>query len=152
MFITGQIWNRADTEPAFAVGTIGLGHDGKMYKYLRYEAATAAVAGVAGEVAAYLKTSTTVVTSHYSDTDNVGAGVLQASLADGEYGWLQIRGPATLSIALTAGADGNSLTTIGAGDGTLDVTIDSADAGIVPNVCAYAIDADVKIIMCDFPF
>jgi len=64
------------------------------------------------------------------------------------YGWIQIKGPATLTIALTAGADGDSLTPSGAGDGTLDLL----DAAETDHNCAQAIDATAKIIACDFPF
>ena len=134
-----------------SVGTIVCSQN-KKYKFVQYEAGAAAAAGVAGEVAYYYAPSgasagsTTVVTSDLSDSAGLGAGVLQADTADGEYCWIQIKGPATLSIALTAGADGNALTAVGAGDGTLDVSAAVTDA-----VVAYAVDASAKIIMCDFP-
>lgn len=134
-----------------SVGTIVCSQN-KKYKFVQYEAATAAAAGVSGEVAYYYAPSgasagsTTVVTSDLSDSAGLGAGVLQADVADGEYCWIQIKGPATLSIALTAGADGNALTAVGAGDGTLDVSALVTDA-----VVAYAVDASANIIMCDFP-
>jgi len=123
-----------------------------VYKFVQYEAGAAATAGVAGEVVYYYAPggasagSTTVVTSDVSDSAGLGAGVLQAAVADGEYCWVQIKGPATLSIALTAGADGNALTAVGAGDGTLDVSALVSDA-----VVAYAVDASANIIMCAFP-
>src|SRR3990167_9203853 len=100
----------------------------KIYKYVQYVEATAAVDAVAGEVAYYLALSgdgaaegyaNSKVTSDLSDSAEVGAGVLQAIMSDLEYGWIQIKGPATLTIALTAGADGDPLTPTGAGDGTL---------------------------------
>lgn len=128
------------------IGTLG---PQKNYKYIKYDAGTAAVAGVAGEVAYYLGaggTQDSIVTSDVSDSVNIGAGVLQAVMADATYGWVQITGPATLSIALTAGVDGNALTAVGAGDGTLDVAALVSDA-----VCAYADDASAKEIMCCFP-
>jgi hypothetical protein len=137
-----------------AVGNIYQHYNGNVYKFVQYEAGAAAAAGVAGEVAYYYAPSgasagsSTVVTSDLSDSAGVGAGVLQASLADGEYGWIQIKGAATLSIALTAGADGDSLTPTGAGDGTLDL----AAAVETDHVCATALDASVPIIMCDFPY
>jgi hypothetical protein len=128
-----------------SVGTIVCDQN-KKYKFVQYDAATAAAAGVDGEVVYYLAGSSTVVTSDLSDSDEVGAGVLQADVADGAYCWVQIKGPATLSIALTAGADGDPLTPTGAGDGTLDVS-----AAVTDHVCAVAIDASEKIIICDFP-
>ena len=124
----------------------------KCYKYMQYIEGTAAVDGVAGEVAYYYEDSGPIdnkVSSDISDcTGDVGAGVLQAAMSDLEYGWFQIKGPATLSIALTAGADGDSLTPTGAGDGTLDLAV----AGETDHICAQAIDASAKIIACDFPF
>jgi len=150
-YITGMNLTNIDSEPQFKLGGIGQTSDGKKYKYVQYEAATAGVAGVAGEVAYYAKVATgdatgTIVTSDLSDSDEVGAGVLQAALTDGSYGWVQVTGVATLSINLTAGADGDPLTPTGATDGTLDVTAAATSA-----VCAYAIDASADIILCAFP-
>lgn len=141
-----------DSSPMFKLGELAQQDDGKVYKYVKYEAATAAVAGVAGEVAYYATVAIgdatgTVVTSDLSDSDEVGAGVLQASLTDGSYGWVQVKGVATLTIALTAGADGDALTPTGATDGTLDVNVATAAN---TDICARAIDASANIIMCDF--
>lgn len=157
-FITGADWDRVDTTAEFALGSIGMSHDGKVYKYLQYLEATAAVDGVAGEVAYYYAPSgtsagsTTTVTSDLSDSAEVGAGVLQANMSNAEYGWFQIKGTATLSIALTAGSDGDPLCPTGAGDGTLDVVLNDAGSGYLSHVCATVIDADAKIIKCDFPW
>ena len=154
-YITGMVLDRVRTSaegPEFKLGTIGQSYDGKKYKYLQYESGAGSVAAAAGNVAFYYGVSgasagdTTKVTSDATDSVGVGAGVLQAVIPDGGYGWLQITGPATLTTALTAGADGNALTAAGAGDGTLDVSGLVTDA-----VVAYAIDATAKIIMCAFP-
>lgn len=123
-------------------------HEGdKVYKYIRYYEGAAAVDGVVGEMTAYYLaggTQDNYVTSDYSDSANVGAGVLQAALSDLEYGWIQIMGKCTLSIALTAGADGNALTVVGAGDGTLDVA-----ALVTDHICAIADDASAQeIVLC----
>ena len=156
MNIIGLDLTAIDTVAQFKLGTIAgdIETDGpqKMYKYVQYENATAAVAGVAGEVAYYATVAVgdataTIVTSDLSDSDAVGAGVLQASLTDGAYGWVQVKGPATLTIALTAGADGDALTPTGAGDGTLDVNVATAAN---TDICARAIDVTAQIIMCDF--
>lgn len=126
--------------------------DGKVYKFVQYESGAGAVPAVAGNVCYYYAPggvsagSTSVVTSDVSDSAGLGAGVLQAAPADGEYCWIQIRGPATLTTALTAGADGNALTAVGATDGTLDVS-----ALVTDPVVAFAVDASAKIIMCMFP-
>ena len=153
MNIIGLSVTQVDATAIFKLGTVAgdIGGYGpqKNYKYVQYEAGTAAVAGVAGEVAYYYGaggTATNIVTSDLSDSKNIGAGVLQAVMADGTYGWVQISGPATLTIALSAGADGNALTPVGAADGTLDVSAAVTDA-----VCAYADDISEKKIMCAFP-
>lgn len=156
MNILGLDLTAIDSTPKFKLGTIagdiGVSAQQKLYKYVQYEAATAAVAGVAGEVAYYAKVATgdatgTIVTSDLSDSDEVGAGVLQASLTDEAYGWIQVKGIATLSINLTAGADGDPLTPTGAGDGTLDLT-----TAVTDDQCAVALDASADIIMCDFVY
>jgi len=152
MQVVGFNPNVVHTTAQFAAGQVTTDKDGKKYKYFRYKEATAAVDGVAGEVAYYHAPSgasagaTTDVTSDLSDSSEVGAGVLQVAMSDDEWGWFQIKGPATLSIALTGGADGDPLGPNGATDGTLDV----ADAA-TDTICAYAIDADANIILCDFP-
>jgi len=73
-------------------------------------------------------------------------GVFQAVIADGGYGWIQIRGQATLTTALSAGADGNALTAIGTTDGTLDVS-----ALVTDFICAVAIDASAKTVFLTCP-
>lgn len=125
----------------------------KVYKFVQYKTAAGSVAAVAGNVAYYYAPSgvsagsTTAVTSDLSDSAGLGAGVLQSAPANNEYCWVQIKGPATLNTALTAGGDGNALTPVGSTDGTLDVSALVTDA-----ICAYAIDATAKIVMCDFPW
>lgn len=151
-YILGINVTAVDTTPAFTLGSLGRTDDGKLYKYVQYDTGAGNVAAVAGNVAYYYAPSgasagaTTVVTSDLSDSAGLGAGVLQAVLADGEYGWIQVAGTATITPALTAGADGNALTAVGATDGTLDVSAAVTDA-----VVAYAVDASAKIIMCAFP-
>lgn len=129
----------------------------KWYKYVQYDEGAAAVDSVAGEVCYYYTLDgykNNIVTSDLSDALGgagleMGAGVLQAILSDGEYGWIQIKGLATLTIALTAGADGDALTPTGAGDGTLDVNVATAAN---THICARAGDISDMEIMCDFPF
>lgn len=145
---------RTSTEgPEFAVGTVGSTYDGKQYKYVKFNNGVGNVASVAGNVAYYYAVSgasageTTEVTMDVTDSGGVGAGVFQAIIADGGYGWLQTRGVATLTTALTAGADGNALTAVGAvADGTLDVS-----AAVTDFICAVAIDATAKIVMLMCP-
>ena len=140
------------TTPEFVPGSLGAVTDStgtKIYKYLKYDDGTAAVDGVAGEVAYYYTLDgykNHVCSSDLSDSVEIGAGVIQANIATETYGWFQIKGAATLTIALTAGADGDPLTPTGAADGTLDVSSAATD-----NVCAIAGDISDKEIICDFP-
>ena len=139
--------------PEFALGQLGAVIDGtngtKLYKYLQYDTGSVGTAAVAGEVAYYYTLDgykNFKVTSDLSDSVEVGAGVIQAVMTDGQYGWFQVTGAATLTIALTAGADGDPLTPTGSADGTLDVSADVTD-----NVCAIAGDISDKEIICMFP-
>ena len=140
------------TTPEFVPGSLGAVTDSngtKIYKYLKYDDGTAAVDGVAGEVAYYYTLDgykNHVCSSDLSDSVEIGAGVIQANIATETYGWFQIKGAATLSIALTAGADGDPLTPTGSADGTLDVS-----SNVLDNVCAIAGDISDKEIICDFP-
>jgi len=144
---------RTSTEgPEFALGTVHRAYDGKQYKYVQFNNGVGDVASVAGNFAYYYAVSgasagqTTIVTMDVTDSGGVGAGVFQAVIADSGYGWIQTRGSATLTTALTAGADGNALTAIGTTDGTLDVS-----ALVTDFICAVAIDASAKIVMLTCP-
>ncbi len=135
-----------------SLGEQFFGPGGKVYKFVQYDTGAGPVAAVSGNVCYYYAPggvsagSTTVVTSDLSDSANVGAGVLQSAPTDGQYCWIQIKGPATLTTALTAGADGNAMTPVGATDGTLDVSALVTDA-----VVAFADDISEKEIVCMFP-
>lgn len=138
----------AGNTPALGDHFFGVG--GKVYKFVQYKEGTAATDGVAGEVAYYYTLDgykLGQVTSDLSDSVEIGAGVLQATMSNDEYGWIQIKGAATLTIALTAGADGDPLTPTGSADGTLDVS-----AAVTDNVCAIAGDISDNEIICDFPW
>lgn len=141
------VFDSADFKP----GQVGM-NDGSnnVYKFVQYDTGAGSVAAVSGQVAYYYLTSgydAHKVTSDVSDSVNVGAGVLKSAPTDGQYCWIQIKGPATLALALTAGADGNALTVVGTTDGTLDVS-----AAVTDHVCAIADDISEKEIVCDFPF
>lgn len=144
---------RTSTEgPEVAVGTVHRASNGKQYKYVEFNNGAGDVASVAGNFAYYYAVSgasagqTTIVTMDVTDSGGVGAGVFQAVIADGGYGWIQTKGVATLTTALTAGADGNALTAIGTTDGTVDVS-----ALVTDFICAVAIDASAKIVMLTCP-
>jgi len=150
-YITGMDKTEVSDSATFLVGQKGMDAAGNTFKYVQYDTGAGSVAAVSGQVAYYYAPSgasagaVNVVTSDLSDSANLGAGVLQSAPTDGQYCWIQIGGTATLSIALTAGADGDPLTPTGAGDGTLDVTGAATSA-----VCAFAVDASAKIIACQF--
>ncbi len=150
-YITGMDKTEVSDTATFALGQKCVDVSGNTFKYVQYDTGAGPVAAVSGQVAYYYAPSAAsagavnVVTSDLSDSNEVGAGVLQSAPTDGQYCWVQIGGTATLTIALTAGADGDPLTPTGAGDGTLDVT-----AAATSPVCAFAIDASAKIIACQF--
>ena len=144
-----EVYTTLDEGNTPALGNV-LWSGNKAYKFIQYIEGTAATDGVAGEVAYYYTLDgykTNQVTSDLSDSVEVGAGVLVADMSDQEYGWVQIKGPATLTIALAGGTDGDPLTPTGGADGTLDVS-----AAVTDNICAIAGDASDKEIICDFPF
>ena len=137
----------------YGVGQLGSVIDSggvtKIYKYVQYDTGSGSVAAVSGQVAYYYTLDgykNNQVSSDLSDSVEIGAGVLNSAPTDGQYCWIQIAGPATLSIALTAGADGDPLTPTGSADGTLDVSAAATD-----NVCAIAGDISDKEIICTFP-
>lgn len=137
------------TEDVETVGTIRR-EGNNVYKWVQYNVGAGAVAAVANQVAYYYQAggyATGQVTSDLSDSVNIGAGVLMSAPNDTEYCWIQIQGPATLALALTAGADGNALTPVGSTDGTLDVS-----AAVTDHICAIADDASAKSIICQFPY
>jgi hypothetical protein len=132
-----------------SVGDIFTGTDGKRYRFVLFNDGAGSVAAASGNFAYVYAPSgtsagaTTTVTSDLSDSAGVGAGVFQSVPADGEYCWVQISGFATLTTALTAGADGDALTPTGSTDGTLDLAV----AGETDHICAHAIDASAKIVL-----
>ena len=146
--------------PEFRAGQHGavIGSPTKLYKYVQYDTGDGSVAAVSGQACYYYLLTgyeNSVVTSDLSDSNGgsnkeLGAGILQSAPTDGQFCWIQIKGPATMSIALTAGDDGDALSATGATDGTLDLS--NAVTHIDKLRCAYAIDASEKKIMCEFPF
>lgn len=156
MYITGidptkvsENLNGAVYIPDFLPGSLGMDHEGKIYKYLKYNEGVGNVAAVVGQVAYYHTADgykLYTATSDLSDSVQVGAGVIQAVMAEGQWGWFQIKGAATLSIALIGvGTDGDPLTPQGANDGTLDVADTATNA-----ICATSGDFSDNEIICDF--
>ena len=133
----------------FGLGDTHTASDGRIYKFVLFNNGTGNVAAASGNFCYYLAETgaeTWTVTSDLSDSSGVGAGVFQSVPADGEYCWILVQGPATLTTALTAGADGNALTAVGATDGTLDVS-----ALVTDHICAIALDASAKKVYVTCP-
>jgi hypothetical protein len=152
-YITGMNLTRTDATPQYRLGTVGQDYTGKLYKYVLHNNGAGNVAPIVGDFAYVYAVSgasagqITTVTMDLTDTAGIGAGVWQSIPADGEYCWIQTWGPATLTTALLAGADGNALTAVGAStDGTLDVS-----AAVTDHICAIAIDASAKIVFVTCP-
>lgn len=150
MRIQGVIVSDVHDTAEFELGTVYFNDDNRAFKYVQYDTGAGSVAAVTGQVVYYYTLDgykNNQVTSDLSDSVELGAGVLGSEPTDGQYCWILIKGPTTLSIALTAGADGDPLTPTGATDGTLDVS-----ALVTDHVCAYAGDISDQEIICDFPF
>ena len=122
----------------------------KVYKWVKFNNGAGNVAAVVGDFAYYYLAGglqDDEVTMDLSDSVNVGAGVFQSIIPDGEYGWIQIKGKAVLTTALTAGADGNALTPVGSTDGALDVS-----ALVTDHIAAIADDISAKEVVLTCPF
>ena len=126
----------------------------KVYKWVSYNKGTDSVTAVIGNAVYYHGDNAVVidsaadVTMDLTDSDGLCAGILQSIIADGEFGWIQIKGVAVMNIAFKAGADGNAMTAVGAAtDGELDVAALVTDA-----YAGYAIDVSAKIILLDCPW
>lgn len=152
-YITGMDLTASTATPEFSLGTIGQTEDGYVYKYIQYNQGAGAIAAVAGNAVGYYApggTSTgtsTVVTSDVSDTTAILAGVLTAALTNLQYGWIQVKGRATLTTAFVSGASGNALTLSTTTDGTVKVAGAVTDAG-----GAYAVLAASRIVLLDCPY
>tara|TARA_Y100001938_G_C8036438_1_gene403606 strand:+ start:546 stop:1031 length:486 start_codon:yes stop_codon:yes gene_type:complete len=142
----------------FRLGQLGavIGQPTKLYKYVQF--VSLFVSGSSGDVCYYnnldgyknnhVTPDLSAAATDFTDKA-VGAGVIQASVDTFSFDhiWIQIRGPATLSTALTGGSDGDPLTPTGASDKTLDVS-----AAFTDHVCGIACDASDKEIICMFPY
>lgn len=152
-YIVGMDLTTNDPTPQFKLGAIGQDYQGYLYKYVQYNQGAGAIAAVAGNITGYYAPSgvsagsTTVVTSDVSDTAGAMAGMLMAVLTTAYYGWIQIKGRATITPAFVSGADGNALTLSSTTDGTVKVAGAVTDAG-----GAVSIDATAKILNLDCPF
>lgn len=164
MYISGIDSTAVTSAPEFGLGQIGMNSDGKVWKYVQILNTTATVAGVAGDVAAYFaavghSTHRVVLDKTDADAAPIGAGLLggtvTGTLAVAEYGWIQIKGPATANTAIGGTpADGDQLMA-----GTTDLALEKQlFAGTTPNIaavgsyCGAGTDVTAKLVACDFPF
>lgn len=115
------------------------------HKYVKFSGTTAIAVG---DVLCYVASDTTDQTVDGANTA-LGAGVALAVVASGsvQYGFIQIRGPATLNAALAGSpAVGDNMTTAAAAAGAVTKNA-AANTQTVGNVIHVA----NKIIHCAFP-
>lgn len=144
--------------PDFDPGQIGRAADGKLYKYVKYSDGNGDLDLAIGDVCYYVDDSgygSHTVTADVSDAtgQEIGAGVAPVAVTvDGSYFWIQIRGAATLAVAIGGSAgDGDPLTCVGAADKALTKAAESDTAAVYKPVVAFAVDASAKEIICFFP-
>lgn len=159
MFVTAltDTWTTAsDGDP---LGSLRW-NDNKCYKCILFNNGAGDVASIVGMAAYYYAIGqnpqnatgydANTVTMDRTDGYGTAAGIFMAIIADGDRGWVQIKGLATGVAALlnAAANDGLAITETGAGvDGELDVS-----ALVTDVVVGYVIDESVFTIICDFPF
>jgi hypothetical protein len=141
-----------------ALGTVVFDR-GKWYKFVKYAEGTGALDLASGDVVYYVDDtgySAHTVSADVSDAagQEIGAGVAQAAVTvTASYFWVQIKGGATIAVAIGGSAgDGDPLTCVGAADKALTKAAESDTAAVYKPVVAFAIDASAKEIYCDFPW
>lgn len=139
------------------VGTVRF-EGGKVYMWVKFDNGTGNVAAVANYAAEwYGETgwSTRTVTRDSTDGGYVMAGVFMSVIADGEYGWIQMRGPVTMGTTLETTALRNAALMCGT-DGALtkwiaDGTIATAPRFQVAQVLSVT-TATAPIINLNLPW
>lgn len=143
--------------PEFTLGTVGRDAEtGALYKYVKYNGGAGTVAAAAGNfVYNYAPSGVsagayTEVTSDLTDSGLIGMGVLQAVIANGGYGWIQVSGYAVLAQTIEdTPTDGGPLTAVGA---AADGAISTVAAGAATSFCCgVAIDASAKKVFLTCP-
>lgn len=128
---------------------------GRWYKYVEIKNITATVAGILGDGVAYAAATgypLNKVVLDLSDADGtkaLAAGVLQGTvpgvLTVSYFGWIQIKGQATLSIAVTAGVIGQGFNLT-----TVDKTF-AVNAAATDQKAGYSYNATTGVVL-DCPF
>lgn len=147
------------TTPLYRLGMLHENYDGKKYKYVKYDDGTANLDLAAGDIVFYVDDTgyeANTVTADNSDASGqpIGAGVVLATVTDdASYFWVQTRGLySAINVALGGSAgDGDPLTVKAAADKGLTKAAEADSTGVYKHVCAVAVDASVKDIMCQFP-
>lgn len=133
---------------------------GSLYKYVKIRNVTATVAGAKGDPVAYQASTgylanTVVIDLTDADPQVFAAGVLQGTVTGTAgttyFGWIKIKGPATVVAAITSGEDGVPvyLTTT---DKTLAKAVEVDTAGDYKQVFGICIDASDKTVVVDCPY
>tara|TARA_Y100000593_G_scaffold12224_4_gene22360 strand:+ start:653 stop:1144 length:492 start_codon:yes stop_codon:yes gene_type:complete len=121
-------------------------HGMKVYRYYKFDNGSGNVAAVSGNIAIFNNAAQDIVLSDFSDlagsTHAVVAGMFVSVPADGQFCWLQVRGPATLNLAI----NGSAVDGIGLQAHTADgqATIATSNDLIAP--FATASDASEKVV------
>ena len=118
-------------------------HGMKVYRYHKFDNGSGSVAAVSGNIAIFKATTQDIVTSDNTDGDAnlVAAGMFVSAPADGQFCWIQVRGPAVVNQAINSGADGAALM-VHSTDGMLTI----ATSNDTENICATASDSSAKMV------
>ena len=120
-------------------------HGMKVYRYHKFDNGSGNVAAVVGN-AVYFKQAQDIVTSDITDADAsphmVVAGVLVSAPADGQFCWIQVRGPVTLNQAVGSYAAGKGAKGHASTDGLLTIC-EAADVMPATAVCSGVSNKDV---------
>lgn len=141
------------TVQRLALGTIRHEVGGKWYKYVNLKN-SATVAGAAGDQVVYFAAtgySTSRVCNRAADGDAlpIGAGILTAAVAGTAatdyYGWIQIKGLATLSTAVAGAAAGKKFLA-----STTNATF-TVGAAVTDSTAGISLNATTLVVL-DCPF
>ena len=121
-------------------------HGMKVYRYHKFDNGSGNVAAVAGDIVIFNNAAQDIVLADFSDltgsTHAVVAGMFVSAPADGQFCWLQVRGPATLRQAI----NGSAVDGIGLVAHTVDGMATIAASGQLFPSFATASDASEKVV------
>ena len=121
-------------------------HGVKVYRYLEYTAGSTGVAAADGVIVGYLAADRTKVTADVStcDATPIPAGMLVSAPAEGQFCWVQVKGPATVSQAIASGSNGCPCKF--STDGALSI-----QTAVTLNNAAVASNASAKTVILTCP-